>query len=552
MQRCVLFAGLLVALSQPVIAATDTSLLKTQEATAALLRGKFDQAVEFFDQILKTPDLPSQRLASIYSDRGVALWRLGRSDEALKDFNRSIELSNASAATYNNRANVLIDLGKYDQAIADLDRAISLAPAYGAAYNNRGNANFQLGRNQEAVADYKRAIELMPTNAVPYNGRAEAQGSLGQPYAGLRNITRAISLNGKYTAAYRNRALILQHLEREDDALADYERLITLAPEDPELYVGRGQAYLKLKKYSNAIKDFSKAIEIDAQNAQAYLGRGASQIERDNNKEALADLDQAITLDAKLPEAYYRRAQVEVRLADPDHASADLAKALELVPNYADAYKLRAEMAEAKGNTDPAIADYRKAAEFDPFLPGIAEKLKKLTGADEQIFKPLGPAEKGWEIISPSTGRFVAINSLFPQLKVLLEMHGEGQPEILDWTPLSDALRGFGLLRYAAGKLPGGAESDRFEFVAILDMRRNIVVSIEPHVAGEMKAKWEWSPTGVVVTDAEGVISAHELREPPKPKPEAKPVSRENPWYEDNGGGRNYGRSRGLFDWLFR
>lgn len=550
-RRSLLFAGLLLALARPVPAATDTALLKTQEGTAALLRGKFDQAVDSFDQALKTPDLPAARLASIHSDRGVALWRLGRHEDALKDFNRSIELSNGAAATYNNRANVFIELGRYEQAIADLDKAIALAPAYGAAYNNRGNANFQLGRHQAAVADYKRAIELMPTNAVPYNGRAQAQGVLGQPYAGLRNISRAISLNGKYTAAYRNRAIILQHLEREDDALADYERLITLAPEDPALYAGRGQVYLKQKKYAAAIKDFSKAIEIDPQNAQAYIGRGASQIERENHKEALADLDQAITLDPKLPDAYYRRAQVYVRLADPDRAKADLAKALELLPNYAEAYKLSGDMAEARGETDPAIADYRKALELDPFIAGAADKLKKLTGADEAIYQPLGEPSKGWTIISPSKGRFVATNPLHPQLKVLLEMHGDGQPQILDWTPLSDALKGFGLLRYAAGKLPDGAEGSFSEFVAILDLRRNIVISIEPHVAGEMKAKWEWSPTGVVVTDAEGVISAHELREPPKPKPEVKPV-RDRPWFDDGFSNRGGGRQRGLFDWLFR
>jgi tetratricopeptide (TPR) repeat protein len=332
--------------------------------------------------------------------------------------------------------------------------------------------------------------------------------------------------------------------------LADYERLITLAPEDPALYVGRGQVYLKQKKYAPALKDFSKAIEIDPQNVQAYVGRGASQIERENHKEALVDLDQAIALDPKLPEAYYHRAQVHVRLADPDRAKDDLVKALELVPNYAEALKLRGEMAEARGETDPAIADYRKALELDPFIAGVADKLKKLTGAEEAAYKPISEPSKGWSIITPSKGRFVATNPLYPQLKVLLEMHGDGQPEILDWTPLSDALRGFGLLRYSAGNLPAGVEGGFFEFVAILDLRRNIVISIEPHVAGEMKAKWEWSPTGVVVTDAEGVISAHELREPPKPKPEVKPA-RDRPWFDEGYSDRG-GRQRGLFDWLFR
>ena len=539
MQRSLLIAGIFVAMAQPCLAATDTALLRMQEGTAALMRGKFDQAIASFDEALKEPNVPTARLASIHSDRGVAYWRLKKPDQALKDFNQSIELFNGSPATFNNRANVLMDLGRYEEALADLNRAIALAPAYGAAYNNRGNADFQLGRYDAALDDFRRAAELMPTNAVPYNGRAQTQEMLGRPYAGLRYITRAIALNGKYAAAYKNRALILQHLERGEDALADYERLINLTPNSPDLYVGRGQVYLKDKKTAPALKDFSKAIELDPQNAQAYIGRGATQIERKHYDEAVTDLDQAITLDAGLAEAYCRRAEAQFRLNNTDRATADLDKALQLEPNYAEAYKLRGEMAEASGNNEAAIAAYRQALKADPFIQDVENSLKKLTGVEEKPAQPLGEAVKGWEIISPSKGRYVATNALYPQLKVLLEMHGAGRPAILDWNPLSDYLQGFGLLHYTAGKVPDAvSDKDIYEFVAIIDLRRNIVVSIEPYLAGQTIAKWEWSQTGVVVTDAEGVISAHELR-PPQPKPQ--PVAQDRPWFDDNWNGSRRG-----------
>ncbi|MGF1619289.1 MAG: tetratricopeptide repeat protein [Rhodomicrobiaceae bacterium] len=546
----------LVAVAQPLYAATDTALLRVQEGTAALMRGNFDQAVTSYDEALKDADLPAARLAGIHNDRGVALWRLKRLDDALKDFTRSIELFDGSASTYNNRANVYIDLGKYEEALADLNRAITLAPGYGAAYNNRGNAKFQLGRHEEALVDYRRATELMPTNAVPYNGRAQVQEMIGRPYAGLRYVTRAISLNGKYMAAYRNRALINQRLEREEQALADYERLLTLAPEDADLYVGRGQVHLERGKTLSAVKDFDKAIELDPQNPQAYIGRGATQIARKRYGEALADLDQAITLDTGLAEAYYRRAEAHFHLDDLVRAEADIAKALEITPNYAEVYRVKGRIAEAQQNNEAAIAAYRQALQFDPFIKDVAGVLKKLSGEgeDEQPVKPIAEAVQGWEIISPYARRFVAVNSTYPNLKILLEMHGEGQPEILEWTPLSDFLRGFGLLRYSAGRLPNtpadAVENNRYEFVAIVDVNRQNVVSIEPYLAGTEKAKWDWTKTSVVVTDVDGVISAHELREPPKPKPEPRPVQRERQWYdEDNYGGRR--RNRGLFDWLF-
>ncbi len=554
MLRSLLIACFFVAAMQPLYAATDTALVRIQEGTAALLRGKYDQAVISFGKALNEPDLPSNRLARIHSDRGVAHWRLAQHEEALKDFNRAIELYDGSAATHNNRANVLIDLGRYQEALSDLNRAISLAPAYGAAYNNRGNTHFQLGQHEQALKDYRKAIQLMPANAVPYNGRAQVQELLGRPYSGLRYITRAISLNGKYAAAYRNRAVIYQRLEREDDALGDYEKLINLSPEDADLYLGRGQVYLKQGKKNSALKDFTKAIELDPQNAQAYVGRGATQIDRKRYDDALQDLNQAILLDPKLAEAYYRRGETYYQLNDFELAETDLTKAAELMSNYAEVFVIRAKIAEAQDNKDAAIAAYRQALDYDPFIEGAAEALKDLAGEDGQLTQPIAEAVKGWEIISPFKGRYVALNSTYPKLKVLLEMHGEGAPAILDWTPLSDNLRNFGLLRYAAGRLPNSAnESDRYELVAIIDIRRQNVISIEPFLTGTTEAKWDWSKTGVVVTDAEGVISAHELRAPPKPKPEPRPRQRRE-WYDDDDddyGWERRRRPRGLFDWLF-
>jgi hypothetical protein len=143
-------------------------------------------------------------------------------------------------------------------------------------------------------------------------------------------------------------------------------------------------------------------------------------------------------------------------------------------------------------------------------------------------------------------------------------MHGAGEPEILEWTVLTDSLQGFGLLRYAAGQVPNAsATGDRYEFIVITDLRKNHVVSIEPYLGGEAKAKWEWSQTTVTITDAEGLSSTHELRPPPPPVVQRAPQPRERSPYDD-GWGRSAGRGQGwsggggggggggLFNWLFR
>jgi tetratricopeptide (TPR) repeat protein len=94
-----------------------------ERGAAALLRGRYDKAIAAYDEALSNPENADFVKASIYSDRGVAKWRLKQTKEALDDFNQSIQISPESASVYNNRGNALMDLGHPDEALKDFDRA---------------------------------------------------------------------------------------------------------------------------------------------------------------------------------------------------------------------------------------------------------------------------------------------------------------------------------------------------------------------------------------------------------------------------------------------
>lgn len=565
--RCFI-AGLLILLAVPAWAAVDQSLLKGQEAGSALLRGDFDKAIELYDEALSDTTLPAVRLATLYNDRGVAQWRRQKLELAIEDFNKAAKLYPDYAPIYNNRGNVYLALGKIKEAIADFTKAISLAPAYGAAYNNRGNAYLITGDHEAAEADFRKAVQLMPTNAVPLNGRGKAAGLLGRPYAGLRYISRALLLNRNYPAAYHNRALVYMHVEQYSDAISDLDKMLSINKDDPELLVLRGRANAETGKHKTALSDFSKAIEADPENAEAYAGRGASELKLGIVEQALEDCNQAAALSPELVSAYLCRAEAYLKLDQAEEVSRNIEKVLELSPNIADAYRIRAILAEGAGETEAAIADYRRALELDPFMTEAKTALAKLVGEDDlavdSAITTIGGAFKGWKIVSPGGRTYVAINDRYPKLRVLLEMYGEGQAEILDWTPLTETLRGFGLLRYFAGEraVAGSNEKKRYEYVAILDLKKNKVVSIEPFLSGGEKAKWEWGKYEVTITDVDGVPSAHQLRKPPPKVVRRQPRETERDefaidrWFRGDEGrwrrDRRRRRNPTLFDWLFR
>ncbi len=218
------------SLAVPAYAAIDRSILKSQEGSSALLRGRYDLAIAAFDDALRDSSLSPARQAPILSDRGVAKWRLKQYDAALADFTKAVSLNPDYAPAYNNRGNVYMDLNRSEEAYKDFDKAIALSPGFGPAYSNRANASQKLKRLEAAENDFRKAIELMPASSVPLNGRGKIANGLGRQYTGLRYLNRAIALNGQYASAYQNRAAVYMSLNRNEDAAQDLDKVIALVP----------------------------------------------------------------------------------------------------------------------------------------------------------------------------------------------------------------------------------------------------------------------------------------------------------------------------------
>src|SRR5579871_3332391 len=123
-----LFPALIAAatLTSAAEAAVERSLVKSQEASSAILRGRFDLAIAAYDEALKEGGLPPARQASLYSDRGVAKWRLKQLDAAIADFTKAVSLSADYAPAYNNRGNVYLEMDRPSEAYKDFDKAITL------------------------------------------------------------------------------------------------------------------------------------------------------------------------------------------------------------------------------------------------------------------------------------------------------------------------------------------------------------------------------------------------------------------------------------------
>lgn len=484
-----------------------------EQGAAEMIRGDVANAVTAYTEALRDTGLANDRRATILNDRGVANARLGQTKLALEDYNRAVELFPEYPVAYNNRGNLLLAVGQLDEAMKDFDRALVLAPGYAAAYSNRANAEMKLGKPDVAIRDFTKAIELMPASAPPLSGRGLAHLATDKPHAAIRDFSRAVSADARFASAYRNRAEARMTIGQRDEAIEDLSRAIAFDVNNTELYVVRGYAYLLNGNTASALKDFSHAIELDGKSSAAFEGRGLANSLAEAPDDAYADLNRAIELDPRSPVAYAFRAVVYKQNGQPDIGARDVETAIKLDPNSPEALWARGEIAEASGQADTAIADLRHVLKLKPSWQFAADALKRLGApVDDGDDKPQPALDiPKWHVVQHGKSYF-AVSDDYGQIRVPLEMIGEGLPKLLEWEIKAPPYANYGILRFSGGSVVGKNGPEETELAAIVDIAAAKVIAIQPNKQGARVATWTWDGDHLQVASVDGVTDEYQLR----------------------------------------
>ena len=169
---------------------------------------------------------PSASIA--WDNLGLARNRAGRYDEAVRCFDRELELSSSRAKIYNNRGLAYAGMNRYDLAVSDYGRALAEDPRLDRAWNNRALARIALRQYDLAVGDCTQAIRLKPDYVEAYFTRATAWQDAGRFEEAIQDYDKVIALKPDFAAAYNNRAVARYRLKAYDKAWADVKMFIEL------------------------------------------------------------------------------------------------------------------------------------------------------------------------------------------------------------------------------------------------------------------------------------------------------------------------------------
>lgn len=129
--------------------------------------GNFKDAVADYDQAVQTVSVSARRgstpyRAEVYSRRGAGYFFAKEYDDALKDFNRALEIDPDNIVALDNRAIIFSIRGEKDKALADFNRSLRLVPQNPVNYVNRAQLYYQSGDHSLALRDLEVALAIRP------------------------------------------------------------------------------------------------------------------------------------------------------------------------------------------------------------------------------------------------------------------------------------------------------------------------------------------------------------------------------------------------------
>jgi tetratricopeptide (TPR) repeat protein len=237
----------------------DKANLLFQRAQAEGWLGKTDQAVADFEEALKLVPTHFGARAALPDLLAAA----GKNDQALPAYNKLVESFPESPLSYNNRGMYLQRQGKYDDAITDFTRAVERDPNYSYSYTNRGFTLLQMDNPTAAQVDFTQSLKLNPQQAFVYNLRGLARLALGDLQGAIQDQRAAIEMNPKDPVARGDLGFLLSFAEDFAAAIPEFDAALQIDPQFRYLNPWRIVALKRLGKSDDLKAQYGDSLKKD-------------------------------------------------------------------------------------------------------------------------------------------------------------------------------------------------------------------------------------------------------------------------------------------------
>ena len=336
----------------------------TNKGTSLDTLGRHEEAIRCFDKALEL----DPRFVGAWSNKGNSLTDLGRNEEAILCCDKALELDPRNVDAWNNKGNSLNSLERFEEAIRCFDKAMELGPRNAVIWSNKGGSLHSLGRHGEAILCIDTAMELDQRNAVIWSNKGGSLDSLGRHEEAIFCCDKALELDPRNVDAWTNKGASLGSLERFEEAILCLDTALELDPRNAVIWSNKGKTLGSLERFEEAIRCFHKALEFNPRYADAWYNKGVCLGSLGRHEEAIHCYDKSLEPDSRNAASWINKALAEDILGQRQKATVSYQQFLKLAPvQYAKQIEYASKRLLELGGKNPNPSDApQPTLELDP------------------------------------------------------------------------------------------------------------------------------------------------------------------------------------------
>ena len=250
---------------------SNSSFILARRCQVANDLGNFEEALNSCQSALEGDRIfGSEDLATVWSQQSRAFVGLEQYERALNSADKAITLNAGIPESWNNKGVSLWFLQRTKEALVALQRAINIDPEYTSGLFNYGRILSSLSQYEEALSFYNRALETNTDDMAKvklsdiYVNKSSALLNTGSCTRAYESAQKSVSLNPRSFEGWYNQGIALICLGEHELALEAYTEADKIKPEDANVYTGRAIAYESLGSYQRALKSVEEALNLNS------------------------------------------------------------------------------------------------------------------------------------------------------------------------------------------------------------------------------------------------------------------------------------------------
>ncbi len=219
---------------------------------------QYDHAAEWISRAIR-----QEPKTDYLTNLGTTLVNQGRREEALKAFDKAVQLKPLDADLWRNLGNVLVDLERPADAMLSFQHALKLDPRHFDAAYKAGQLLHQSERFEESLVCFNLCDELEPNHLPTLRMRSLTLHRLKRFEEALAGSERALILDPANVDTCNDIGNILRSLGRSEEALPWFDRALQLRPNLAVTITSRAVTLAELRRFDEAFAAYRLARATD-------------------------------------------------------------------------------------------------------------------------------------------------------------------------------------------------------------------------------------------------------------------------------------------------